>query len=323
MRSYLTLTNSQSYLWNHAASDRVARFGLGGAVEGDLVYEDYENDNDDGSAMVLDDAGDAAAAMADDGADSDAEGGSGSEAGGAGGAPPARRVRHVTAAEAAAGTIPITAVLLPLPAASSVYPAHASADVYSRLAAADGVALVGGQHSVREFSLAAFTGGYRRLLHRPAALAWRLLRYEDAGADLTATELAVALQREGRRQPQPAARPQPDAEEQQELRVEGEGRFLALQLTFQLPPSCYATMVRCDAMRCDLVALTPHLARYLTHAADAGATAAQLIRELLKAPTSAAFHKGIGGHEEADGAAAAAEGAAAAPAAAAEAAAHA
>ena len=278
---------AQSYLWNHAASERAALFGLDAAVEGDLIYEDYQADNADIFAPAST-AGDEPAA-GDAGADADADG-SEDESSSDEEEAAARRVRHVTAAEAAAKSVPITAVLLPLPAAGVAYPSHAIADVYTRLAAADGVSLHGGQHNVREFSLSAFRGGYRRLLHRlgPRELTWRLRAYEDADADLTRTELAEALTAEGRRAAAPSALPPPSHDalgEDAALNaaaeagdaaaaaacVHGAGRFTALQLSFALPPSCYATM---------------------------------LIRELLKAPTSAAFHRGIGAHEDVPGAAA-------------------
>jgi tRNA(Glu) U13 pseudouridine synthase TruD len=256
-------------LWNHAASERVSRYGLAAAVEGDLVYEDYARDAGDDlaadTAFLTAPAAPAADADATGAVNADAAVSDGEDADGASGACAPRRVRHVTAAEAADGVVPITAVLLPLPAASSMYPRNAAGDVFTRLAAADGVSLTGGQHAVREFSLGAFTGGYRRLMHRPApgTLRWRLLRYDDPGADVTRTPLGDALTAEGRRPaPHASARLPPDDDDNDDarfdadaaaaaeagdaaaLKVDGEGRFLALQLCFRLPPSCYATMVR-------------------------------------------------------------------------------
>ena len=223
----------QSYLFNHAASHRVETYGLNAAVEGDLVFVDptsivgieLGSDNDDD----------------DDGA-----------------AAPPVRVRYVTAEEAAAGSVPIDEVVLPLPAAGVLYPRHATADVYTRLAAADGVNLSGGQHNIREFSLSGFTGGYRHVVHHPKDLSWRLLRYDDPDADLTRTPLDEALIAEGRRTASATALPPPSAGVYEE--VQGEGRYLALQLVFTLPPSGYATM---------------------------------LTRELLKSSTSITFHKGL------------------------------
>ena len=259
------------------------------AVEGDLVYEDWASDEYDEHGLVITAAAAqaqaaaeaaAAATAADDGgedarfgddddcADCDAE------------AEAARTVRHVTAAEAASRAVPIAAVLLPLPAAGVLYPANDVAEAYTSRAAADGVSLTGGQHSVREFSLAAFSGGYRRLLQRPGAMAWRLLRYECADDELARTAFGDALVAEGRRPPPPDAAMPPPGPECMVANAAAEagdaaaaaacvhgpdgGKFTALQLSFALPSAAYATM---------------------------------LVRELLKAPTSADYHRGIGTHE--------------------------
>ena len=235
----------QSYLFNHAASHRVATYGLEAAVEGDLVLiaaspETAMPGVDDHADMPPDDA----------------------EPQPAGGQAPA--VRHVTAEEAAAKSIPIEDVVLPLPAAGVVYPKHATAEVYTRLAAADGVNLSGGQHNVREFSLSGFSGGYRRVVHRPADLAWRMVRYDDPDAGLTLTPMDEVAGNEGRHKASPSAKTPPvlgpHGGAGDDAVVEGTGRFLALQLAFTLPPSAYATM---------------------------------LTRELLKGSTSITFHKNL------------------------------
>jgi|APGre2960657444_1045066.scaffolds.fasta_scaffold12676_2 tRNA pseudouridine13 synthase len=233
----------QSYLWNHAASHRARTYDMEHAVEGDLV---------------ADNAPSAGASDAADAEEDDAE----AQRGGLAGV----RVRQVTAAEAAAKSVPIDDVLLPLPAASSMYPGNSVREVYARLADGDGVSLSGGQHSVREFSLSGFTGGYRHLMHRPTRLAFRLLRYEDPGRDLTRSDLTAILEAEGRRTVDPLAQPPPEPSVSDDSAHElGQGRYLALQLSFQLPASGYATM---------------------------------LIRELLKTSTTVAFHKGLNAHAD-------------------------
>lgn len=278
----------QSYIWNHAAAVRVERYGVAAAVEGDLVYEDWASDEYDEHGLVISAAAQAAANAAanaanadDDSEDDAAEFGDGDDDGDAAAASEAgRRVRHVTAEEAAARSVPISAVLLPLPAAGVTYPANAVAEAYTSRAASDGVSLSGGQHSVREFSLASFAGGYRRLLQRPGALAWRLLRYDGAGGELSRTTFGDALVAEGRRPPPPEAAMPPPGPECADLNAAAEAGdanaaakcvhgaseapFLALQLSFALPSAAYATM---------------------------------LVRELCKAPTSADYHRGIGTHE--------------------------
>ena len=65
---------------------------------------------------------------------------------------------------------------------------------------------------------------YRRLLARPAALEWKVLRYSDPTAPLALTDLARL-----RGEPEPAGEP--------------DGARTALRLTFTLPSSTYATML--------------------------------------------------------------------------------
>lgn len=61
--------------------------------------------------------------------------------------------------------------------------------VYAEAAARLGVDLAAAPHAQRHFSLAAAPGGFRRLLHRPAELAFRLLQYGDPDQVLAATDL--------------------------------------------------------------------------------------------------------------------------------------
>lgn len=64
-----------------------------------------------------------------------------------------------------------------------------SLQVYTDLATKDGIPLDSAPHGVRDFSLTALPGGYRRLLHRPRDLNWRLLRYSDPDAPLALSTL--------------------------------------------------------------------------------------------------------------------------------------
>ena len=289
----------QSYLWNHAASDRATRFGLAAAVEGDLVLCSASGEAPvsapesdalgvadaaaatnasaageealaDGDAAVLameacgnlgdGDLQGALAAEAPAGADGCGErSAAGGEKGAAGGGAAQPRVRRVTAQEAAAGSVPITAVVLPLPAPGVEYPGHATAEVYERMAAADGVSLTGGQHAVRHFSMASLTGGFRRLVQRPEGMSWALLRYGAGAEELTETDWS----RHGQKASGGGRGGSAGVEGIEPGKA---GELLALRLTFALPSSCYATM---------------------------------LIRELLKSSTSKEFHKALGGHDNA------------------------
>jgi hypothetical protein len=56
--------------------------------------------------------------------------------------------------------------------------------VYKQLAGEDGVSLDRSPHNVRNFSIQNLAGDYRRLVQRPRATAWRLLRYTAPDAEL-------------------------------------------------------------------------------------------------------------------------------------------
>eukprot|EP00884_Botryococcus_braunii_P001789 jgi/Botrbrau1/11610/Bobra.0209s0001.1 len=75
-------------------------------------------------------------------------------------------------------------------------------------------------------------GTYRRIVHRPNDLTWRLLSYADPDQDLVPSDLTDVLKRSP---PTPV----------EVLPGEGlqEGRRLALELCFSLPPGSYATML--------------------------------------------------------------------------------
>lgn len=56
--------------------------------------------------------------------------------------------------------------------------------MYQQLAEQDGVSLETSPHNTRHFSILGLAGDYRRLVQRPSALAWRLLRYDAPDAEL-------------------------------------------------------------------------------------------------------------------------------------------
>ena len=158
-----------------------------------------------------------------------------------------------------------------------------------------GISLDSCSHQVREFSLMHLSGDYRRMLLKPNGFAARVVPYqhpdeelattelskweEEAGTSRAATSVAGSTQAaaaDGARQ-QPASpaqqRPMHGGDEPASHGAAGQpvsslpachsaagAGLLALSLKFQLPPSCYATM---------------------------------LIRELTKNCTSKAHHKAL------------------------------
>jgi tRNA pseudouridine13 synthase len=246
----------QAALWNAVATARVAAYGVGGAVEGDLVLLPVAPAAADGGSVEPN----AGSASGSDAAFGMAEGGSvpSDEHGAAG---RLARAHVVTAADAAAGRFSAADVVLPLPGSQVRYPAHAAAgfEFYKATAAAAGIDLAtgelagadvsptapqteAGRRLAAEFDLRAATGDYRRLLHVPADLTWRLLRYSAAEADAPLLPTDWGLLQQQQQQEQAAAAAAEQAQEQEQPHGSPPPR-LGLRLEFALPPSGYATML--------------------------------------------------------------------------------
>ena len=187
----------QSYLWNCAASERLSAFPKTHAVAGDLVLVERAGPAPQGRERRHDFA----------------------------------EVRVVTAAEEAARSVGIAAVVLPLVGKYARPPENAVGRVFRDLAAADGIDLDAPAHSVGEFSLAGQPGAYRKLVHVPGHFAWETIPYADADADLCATDVDLLL---GGGAPKAGGEGEAGA-------AEPAGK-LALKLDMQLATSCYATM---------------------------------------------------------------------------------
>lgn len=217
----------QSYVWNAATSERCLKYGTDTVVEGDLVLLSGET--------------------------SDAEAASGERS-----SARLAAVHAVTEEEARSKAYSIEDVVMPLPGSQVQYPVYRTSDgdeasttaqdtesIYDRLAAADNINIKSGHtNSNQAFSIQALTGDYRRIVHKPQGLQWKVLEYADPDQPLALSELERLA----------------GGKEPAFLQEGGTGRLLALQLSFQLPPSCYATM---------------------------------LIRELTKMATGTAFHKSL------------------------------
>ena len=165
----------------------------------------------------------------------------------------------VTAAEEAARSVGISAVVLPLVGKYARPPENAVGRVFRDLAAADGIDLDAPAHSVGEFSLAGQPGAYRKLVHVPVHFAWETIPYADADADLCATDVDLLL---GGGAP----------------KAGGEGGAgaagkLALKLDMQLATSCYATMAIRELLKTS-TATEFHSALSARHERGSGAPAA-------------------------------------------------
>ncbi|KAJ6353906.1 hypothetical protein OIU76_002846 [Salix suchowensis] len=273
----------QSYLWNHAASERVQKYGFDQVFPGDLVYckgDDTEKEtvgvnsecNDDNS----DDTYDCSHLDETSGTDR----------------PESKNtlVKVVTAEDMSTGNYTVDDVVLPMPGSRVIFPTNEIAKVYHDLAKKDAINLTESVHSVKEFSITSMTGSYRRVFQKPLDFEWELLAYNDSNKPLAETDLdkisktrstnIIKQEEQGqgdedkdfsdcKKQPvssQNSIGLSTDTNEDSEREVGSEQVFssnpqetqMALKLSLTLPASCYATMA---------------------------------IRELLKTSTSVAYHK--------------------------------
>ncbi|RXH82413.1 hypothetical protein DVH24_036754 [Malus domestica] len=287
----------QSYLWNHAASVRVKKYGTDQVVLGDLVYckgNETEKVTEVVSSECVDENGDDTLDPNDLGDIADTN------------LPEEKLslVKAVTAEDIQSGNYTIEDVVLPMPGSRVIFPENDIADVFHDLAKKDEISLTESVHDVkygssftpqlasylthlvslfREFSITSVTGNYRRIFQKPMDFEWGILKYSDGTIPLVDTDLDKIAKTK------PAS-----VDKEDPASLNGDGSLhdnakqtecvdndiggnreklpevgslsdtnpqetqMALKLSFTLPASCYATMA---------------------------------IRELLKTSTSVAFHK--------------------------------
>ncbi|KAL3516315.1 hypothetical protein ACH5RR_023217 [Cinchona calisaya] len=271
----------QSYLWNHAASVRVHKYGIDHVVLGDLVYckercietqkgaihSEFEDGSSNDASSHLDEISEA-----DLPEDKDTS------------------VKALTEEDLAAGTYTVDDVVLPLPGSRVIYPMNDIEEVYRDLAKKDAISLTETLHGVKEFSITNMTGAYRRVFQKLKDFEWELLTYTDGNIPLAETDMDIVAKSKKVTKVQDdncgngkdnekhltnykkQSSVLVDSAEDDEMGsdrpvshqtdVSGsddtQGSQKALKLSFTLPASAYATMA---------------------------------IRELLKTSTSVAFHK--------------------------------
>ncbi|XVF06287.1 hypothetical protein REPUB_Repub06bG0034400 [Reevesia pubescens] len=276
----------QSYLWNHAASMRVQKYGSNEVVLGDLVY----CKGGDAEKVKV------APAEHEDNSFEDAYDGSQLDEISGTDLPEGKNnlVKAITAADISTGNYTIEDVVLPMPGSRTIYPMNDIADVYHEMAKKDRISLTESVHNIKEFSVTSMTGSYRRVFQKPIDFQWELLSYTDGNIALSETDLdkfaktkPVNLVKEeksthGTEGLEPFDKMEQlesfeddkkfstDNDEEEGSREaeppqihslpnsNSQGTQNALKLAFTLPASCYATMA---------------------------------IRELLKTSTSVAFQK--------------------------------
>lgn len=198
----------QSFVWNHAVSERLRRYGCERVVEGDLILP-HASGMTPADECALDIALEDASGPAEPAADDVSAG------------VPSADPHVVTAAEAAAGTFSIDEVVMPLPGYKVMLPTNEMAQVYTKLLESKGLTIDCFNHHVREL---AQPGAYRPIVRRPIDLTWDFFRYSDPTKPLVQTDLAAL-----RNEPLPQGDPT--------------GPMRAVVLSFTLPSSTYATML--------------------------------------------------------------------------------
>ncbi|KAJ9535591.1 hypothetical protein OSB04_un001269 [Centaurea solstitialis] len=229
----------QSYLWNHAASMRVQKYGTDKVVLGDLVYCNEESSNE--VKQVHD------SEYEDIGCNDLSENNHLDEADPLPSEGTCSSVKVINNEDILSGNYTVADVVLPLPGSRVIFPQNDIEQYYQDLANKDGVSLTESAHNVKEFSLTSMTGAYRRVFGKAKDFEWELIKYTDVSIPLSMTDLDIvtkAKDADGKNSGTETDVSKPNGEEL--LREKDvsttPGDQLALKLSFTLPASCYATM---------------------------------------------------------------------------------
>ncbi|KAJ2860561.1 multisubstrate pseudouridine synthase 7 [Coemansia aciculifera] len=154
----------QSYVWNAATSQRLARFGIGGPVVGDLVIKAP------GFGVKISGATDSVPG-ANGGEDS---------------ADVSSRIEPTLVTAQNIKQFTIYDVVLPLPGWAVTYPEHEVKKVYIDLMKQDGLSPFGlGKHPLKEYKLA---GAYRHMVIKPRDFEYEWIRYNDDALPLARSD---------------------------------------------------------------------------------------------------------------------------------------
>ncbi|KAH6819095.1 Pseudouridine synthase family protein [Perilla frutescens var. frutescens] len=249
----------QSYLWNHAASMRVQKYGFHQVVLGDLVYCKEQESGKEMIAPLLECEGE----IGDDThIDCHLEDISVSDL------PEVKdaSVKVISEEDIAAEKYTIEDIVLPLPGSRVSYPSNEIGKIYHDLAEKDGISLTDSAHNSKEFSLTYMTGAYRRVFQKPKDFEWELLKYTDVNLPLAETDLDIIAKsrastfvkdsdekkdlhdcrseaEECSNETELSAGRKDELQTEESLSAsETQESQTALKLSFTLPASCYATM---------------------------------------------------------------------------------
>ncbi|XP_012855128.1 PREDICTED: multisubstrate pseudouridine synthase 7 isoform X2 [Erythranthe guttata] len=223
----------QSYLWNHAASMRVQKYGMHQVVLGDLVYcKDQEIEKETKFSN----------SECEDGNGNDTHDDCHVDELSVIDLSEARNtvVKVISEEDIAAGTYTIDDIVLPLPGSRITYPLNDIGKIYHDIARKDNISLTDGAHNSKEFSFTSITGAYRRVFQKPKDFEWELLKYTDANIPLAETDLDI-IAKSGSEETERVREEDIHIEESLGAPKALESQ-MALKLSFTLPSSCYATM---------------------------------------------------------------------------------
>lgn len=269
----------QSYLWNHAASMRVQKHGIGQVIVGDLVFckgaspgkltaedsaETEDDCNDDYSSISLSDISEASVPEEK-----------------------VQVVKAVTPEDQLSGSYTFEDVVLPLPGSRVIFPENDIANVYHHMAEKDGISLTESVHGAKEFSITSMTGSYRRVFQRPINFMWEVITYTDGNVPLAETDLDII------------SKTNPTEVTKEKRSICGDSDDIAKVLPAEkLSPiaDCFTANGSGSSLTqvepaCKSDIQSPQVALKFAFTLPASCYATMAIRELLKTSTSAIYQK--------------------------------
>ncbi|KAI0796737.1 pseudouridine synthase [Abortiporus biennis] len=208
----------QSYVWNAIVSERIRMHGAEKPAVGDLVFDADEEEEAADVEEVKEEAleegiaqDEAKAAVEDE-----PTGGKSSKRSRKPWEPPKTKVLT----EADLDKYTIFDVIMPLPGRDVAFPGGALGEKYRAFLVTDGLDPDNFERKQKEYSLG---GSYRKIMHLPKELSWKVLRYTDPDVALAQADEDKLLGFD------------PPA-------IVEDGRFMALQIELSLGTAAYATM---------------------------------------------------------------------------------
>ncbi|KAJ3869447.1 pseudouridine synthase [Lentinula novae-zelandiae] len=224
----------QSYVWNAIVSERVRMHGAEKPVVGDLVFEvdpDAQRE-EDGEALTDNENEDATGHLA-------LSNRARKKLARKPWSPP--QVKTLT--EEDLNKYTILDVIMPLPGTDVAYPGGQLGDRYREFLKIDGLDPDNFVRKQKDYTL---SGSYRKILHRPTAMTWSVMRYTDPDVPLAQADEDKLL---GFDPPV----------------IDEQGKFMALQINLTLGTASYATMALREITKTET---SSHYQTGLTNAAE-------------------------------------------------------